>query len=121
MSNPNLMDIEPGGESTPYESIRLFTETPEKQTGQLGAKQSGQSQHTVSEMRTTLGDDSNGGNEEQFRDTPLARQLEKGEATSGLSGIVDKDLKPETPEEGAALAARIRREQGYGPGSGVGA
>ncbi|PWY89391.1 hypothetical protein BO94DRAFT_534153 [Aspergillus sclerotioniger CBS 115572] len=118
MSDRNLMDIEPGGESTPYESIRLFTETPEKQTGQLG----GQSQHTVSEMRTTLGDEGDEEeNENRFRDTPLARQLEKGEATSGLSGIVDKDLKPKTPEEGAALAARIRREQGYGPGSGVGA
>ncbi|PYI08560.1 hypothetical protein BO78DRAFT_441617 [Aspergillus sclerotiicarbonarius CBS 121057] len=117
MSNANLMDIEPGGENTPYESIRLYTETPEKQTGQLG----GQLQHTVSEMRTTWGDDSNGGDEEEFRDTPLARQLEKGEATSGLSGIADKDLKPETPEEAAALAARIRREQGYGPGSDVGA
>ncbi|GKZ17055.1 hypothetical protein AbraIFM66951_006009 [Aspergillus brasiliensis] len=116
MSGTNLMDIEPGGENTQYESIRLFTETPKKQTGQLG----GHSQHTISEMRTTLGDDRNG-NEDQFRDTPLARQLEKGEATSGLTGITDIDLKPETPEEGAALAAKIRREQGYGPGSGVGA
>ena len=48
----------------------------------------GHSQHTVSEMRTTLGDDRNE-NEDQYRDTPLARQLEKGEATTGLTGITD--------------------------------
>ena len=48
----------------------------------------GHSQHTVSEMRTTLDDDRNG-NEEQYRDTPLARQLEKGEGTTGLTGITD--------------------------------
>ncbi|PYH44228.1 uncharacterized protein BP01DRAFT_357849 [Aspergillus saccharolyticus JOP 1030-1] len=115
MSNPNLMDIEPGGENTQYESIRYFSETPKKQTGQLGAH----CEHTKSEYNP-FGDEDvelNG----QNGDTPLARQLEKGEATSGLSGIVDKDSKPETPEEAATLAARIRREQGYGPGSGVGA
>ncbi|PWY71655.1 hypothetical protein BO70DRAFT_381982 [Aspergillus heteromorphus CBS 117.55] len=120
MSNPNLMDIEPGGESTQYESIRLYTDTPEKQTGQLG----GSSQHTTSEMRTTLGGNGNNngnGNGNGNGDTPLARKLEQGESTSGLSGFTDKDLKPETPEEGAALAAKIRREQGYGPGSDVGA
>ncbi|PYH90794.1 hypothetical protein BO71DRAFT_386983 [Aspergillus ellipticus CBS 707.79] len=120
MSNPNLMDIEPGGENTQYESIRLYTETPEKQTGQLG----GGSQHTTSEMRTTLGGNNNnnsGDNDSQNGDTPLARLLEKGESTSGLSGYTDKDLKPETPDEEETLAAKIRREQGYGPGSGVGA
>ncbi|OJK00864.1 hypothetical protein ASPACDRAFT_42364 [Aspergillus aculeatus ATCC 16872] len=116
MSNPNLMDIEPGGENTQYESIRYFTETPPKQTGQLGAH----CEHTRSEYNPILGDEDDEGKEKNG-DTPLALQLEKGEATSGLSGIVDKDSKPETPEEAAALAARIRREQGYGPGSGVGA
>lgn len=55
MSDPRLVDMEPGGESTQYglpvphqplltngsnryESIRLFTESPSKQTGQLGGK-----------------------------------------------------------------------------------
>ncbi|KAL2820370.1 hypothetical protein BJX63DRAFT_428201 [Aspergillus granulosus] len=35
MSDTKLMDIEPGGEQTQYEGIRLFTVTPEKATGQL--------------------------------------------------------------------------------------
>jgi hypothetical protein len=36
MSDTRLMDIEPGGESTQYESIKMYTEPPEKQTGQMG-------------------------------------------------------------------------------------
>lgn len=55
MSDPRLVDMEPGGESTQYaitnlqqmtpadeilssryESIRLYTKSPAKQTGQLG-------------------------------------------------------------------------------------
>jgi hypothetical protein len=36
MSDPRLVDMEPGGESTQYESIREFTIPPAKQTGQLG-------------------------------------------------------------------------------------
>ncbi|KAH8424724.1 uncharacterized protein LDX57_002469 [Aspergillus melleus] len=31
-----LVDIQPGGESTQYESIKEYTVPPAKQTGQLG-------------------------------------------------------------------------------------
>lgn len=46
-------------------------------------------EHTRSEYNPILGDEDEEGKEKNG-DTPLARQLEKGEATSGLSGIVDK-------------------------------
>ncbi|KGO73902.1 hypothetical protein PITC_016580 [Penicillium italicum] len=51
MSDPRLVDIEPGGESTQYESIREFTKSPPKQTGQLGSGK----KHTTSEMTPGLG------------------------------------------------------------------
>ncbi|KAG2012424.1 hypothetical protein GB937_007255 [Aspergillus fischeri] len=131
MSNPNLLDIEPGGENTQYESIRLFTETPHKQTGQLGGTLNSQadlrpvhfellsdrdvvnSPHTKSEMRTYFDSDNNG-QELRDEDQEEAQRLE-GEFTSNISGQADKDSKENE------AAAKTRRQQGYGPGSGVGA
>ncbi|CAI7637892.1 unnamed protein product [Penicillium discolor] len=51
MSDPRLIDMEPGGESTQYESIREFTKSPPKQTGQLGVG----GKHTISEVSPGLG------------------------------------------------------------------
>ncbi|KAL3416110.1 hypothetical protein V8F44DRAFT_585387 [Aspergillus fumigatus] len=109
MSNPNLLDIEPGGENTQYESIRLFTETPHKQTGQLGIN----SPHTKSQMMTYFDSDDNS-QKLTDEDQEEAQRLE-GEFTSNISGQTDKDSKENE------AAARTRRQQGYGPGSGVGA
>ncbi|KAE8161227.1 hypothetical protein BDV40DRAFT_194453 [Aspergillus tamarii] len=111
MSDTRLMDTEPGGESTQYESIREFTETPAKQTGQLG----GNMPHTRSEMMRLWDPDTNSKVEDE--DAEWARRFS---GQSGVMGEVDKDLKPET-QDGDAEAARSRRQQGYGPGSGVGA
>lgn len=105
------MDTEPGGESTQYESIREFTETPPKQTGQLG----GNIPHTRSEMRRIW--DSGTNTPAQDEDAEWARRFS---GQTDVLGVADKDLKPET-QDGDAEAARTRRQQGYGPGSGVGA
>ncbi|KAE8319227.1 hypothetical protein BDV41DRAFT_227454 [Aspergillus transmontanensis] len=113
MSDTRLMDTEPGGESTQYESIREFTQTPAKQTGQLGAQ--GNMPHTRSEMMQLLDPDTSSKAEDE--DDEWARRFS---GQSGAMGEVDKDLKPET-QDGDAEAARSRRQQGYGPGSGVGA
>ncbi|KAE8147135.1 hypothetical protein BDV25DRAFT_39238 [Aspergillus avenaceus] len=113
MSRSGLMDIEPGGESTQYESIREFTETPAKQTGQLG----GNAPHTKSEKYPFNEPDDGSVGEDS--DAEWARRFDPGQPR-GISGAADKDLKPET-QQGDAEAARIRRQQGYGPGSGVGA
>ncbi|CRL26230.1 unnamed protein product [Penicillium camemberti] len=51
MSDPRLVDMEPGGESTQYESIRQFTKSPSRQTGQLGVGD----KHTTSEVSPGLG------------------------------------------------------------------
>ncbi|KAJ5753421.1 uncharacterized protein N7511_007574 [Penicillium nucicola] len=53
MTDPRLIDMEPGGESTQYESIRQYTISPSKQTGQLGFGE----QHTKSEVSHVVGTD----------------------------------------------------------------
>ncbi|CAI7566550.1 unnamed protein product [Penicillium viridicatum] len=64
MSDPRLVDMEPGGESTQYESIRQFTKSPPKQTGQLGVGD----KHTTSEVSPGLGTDSPApSNDEDFQ------------------------------------------------------
>ncbi|KAI9042862.1 uncharacterized protein KD926_004928 [Aspergillus affinis] len=132
-----LVDIQPGGESTQYESIREYTVTPAKQTGQLG----GNSAHTTTQKPgvSYSSDDSELKEKEDRReDAEQARKLALGEATAGSSGYTDKGTVDHTffllksvdenirhlrlkPETGGDAEAANRREQGYGPGSGVGA
>ncbi|KAJ5281248.1 hypothetical protein N7478_006620 [Penicillium angulare] len=116
MSDPRLVDMEPGGESTQYESIREFTIPPEKQTGQLGgiadfraAVKGGQS-HTKSEA-TAL---------------PVATDSPASDAENELAQKLGRGFIKPSKEDldfdnaGDAEAAKARRQQGYGPGSGVG-
>ncbi|KAJ5962925.1 hypothetical protein N7501_007866 [Penicillium viridicatum] len=105
MSDPRLVDMEPGGESTQYESIRQFTKSPLKQTGQLGVGD----KHTTSEVSPGLGTDSPApSNDEDFQ----AQKL-------GMGAIADPGKDMTRAEDDAV--AKARRQQGYGPGSGVGA
>ncbi|CAP86786.1 hypothetical protein E8E15_005787 [Penicillium rubens] len=106
MSDPRLVDMEPGGESTQYESIREFTKTPPKQTGQLG----GGDKHTTSEVSPGLGKHSPAsGNDEDFQ----AQKL-------GMGAVADSREEDTKRYEDDAMT-KARRQQGYGPGSGVGA
>ncbi|KAJ5223827.1 hypothetical protein N7468_008369 [Penicillium chermesinum] len=108
MSDPKLVDMEPGGENTQYESIREFTIPPAKQTGQLG----GNATHTESLMNTDISppDDSKAQNEEN----ELAQKL-------GLGAKQPSEGELKFEASGDAEAAKTRKQQGYGPGSGVGA
>ncbi|KAJ5569428.1 uncharacterized protein N7459_008858 [Penicillium hispanicum] len=108
MSDPRLIDMEPGGENTPYESIREFTRTPPKQTGQLG----GDTAHTKSEIDTSVGSASDSTADQNEDD--VAQKL-----GMGASEPPKEDLDSDTP--GNAATMKTRRQQGYGPGSGVGA
>ncbi|KAL5363524.1 hypothetical protein BJX96DRAFT_155871 [Aspergillus floccosus] len=110
MSDTRLMDIEPGGESTQYESIKMYTEPPEKQTGQMGVT----CLHTKSEMHTVTPDSAS--TKSRDEDAEMAKQVGLGGSSSFLRG--DTGLIPENQD---GDAARSRRLQGYGPGSGVGA
>ncbi|KAJ5645948.1 hypothetical protein N7520_005709 [Penicillium odoratum] len=107
MDDPRLIDMEPGGESTQYESIREFMITPAKQTGQLG----GGEPHTKS-LTTAIVDPT---------DSPASGEEDKQAQRLGM-GIIQpdkEDLDFDSAED--AASAKARRQQGYGPGSGVGA
>ncbi|KAL4956913.1 hypothetical protein BDW69DRAFT_181161 [Aspergillus filifer] len=145
MSDSKLMDIEPGGEQTQYEGVRQFSVTPAKETGQLG----GGLPHTKSEMRTKIGDDNTEARDRRD-EARFAHKLERGEGTTGISGYTNsgpvnipflikllyvtclcgkQTREPEAEADDNVHdkvetdddAAKSRREQGYGPGSGVGA
>ncbi|KAJ5993860.1 hypothetical protein N7451_009584 [Penicillium sp. IBT 35674x] len=107
MSDPRLIDMEPGGESTQYESIREFMVTPAKQTGQLGVGQP----HTKS-ITTAIVDGT---------ETPASGDEDKQAQRLGMGNIKPnkEGLNFDNAED--AAAAKTRRQQGYGPGSGVGA
>ncbi|KAJ5732147.1 hypothetical protein N7493_003628 [Penicillium malachiteum] len=105
-SDPRLIDMEPGGESTQYESIREFTIPPAKQIGQLGVGES----HTKSKLKSKpVTTDSPASGEEN----ELAQKL-----GMGIIKPSQEDLDFDNASD--AAAAKTRRQQGYGPGSGVG-
>ncbi|KAH8705714.1 hypothetical protein BGW36DRAFT_17333 [Talaromyces proteolyticus] len=106
--------MEPGGESTQYESIRTVTQTPPKQKGQLGEYQ----KNTVSELRILSGGDKDNEDDIQ-RDSNLNDPQFLGTTTS-VSGEVDKDLKPDA-NGGEEETRRSRTVQKLGPESGIGA
>ncbi|KAL3469603.1 hypothetical protein BJX99DRAFT_240988 [Aspergillus californicus] len=88
MSDSKLMDIEPGGEQTQYEGIRLFSATPAKQTGQLDDNLP----HTRSPVRTRIVEETSEAKDKRDRkeDAKLAHKLELGERTSGISGYTNR-------------------------------
>ncbi|KAJ5175869.1 uncharacterized protein N7482_001746 [Penicillium canariense] len=101
MSDPRLIDMEPGGESTQYESIRLYTQTPEKQTGQLG----GTAAHTKSELWSimTPADDAATNEDEDA----MVQKLGMG---TGAEDFDKENLDLDTL--GDVAAAKARRLQG---------
>ncbi|KAJ5651370.1 uncharacterized protein N7484_005093 [Penicillium longicatenatum] len=107
MSDPRLIDMEPGGESTQYESIREFMVTPAKQTGQLGVGQP----HTKS-ITTAVPDGT---------DSPASGEEDKQAQRLGMGTVEPNKGNLDLDNAEDAAAAKTRRQQGYGPGSGVGA
>ncbi|CAI7623819.1 hypothetical protein N7533_011974 [Penicillium manginii] len=106
MSDPRLIDMEPGGESTQYESIRLYTKTPDKQTGQMGSGK------TPTESQLSTKDDPVLEGNASGDEYKLAQKLGRG---------MEKESEEDLDTPGDAATAKARRQQGYGPGSDVGA
>ncbi|OWP02385.1 hypothetical protein B2J93_3173 [Marssonina coronariae] len=108
-TNTKLMDTEPGGENTQYESQNTFTRPPKKSTGQLGADPNEKTEADVQQAK-----------EKRERGEKTAENIRYGEAISehGFGG----ETVGNSGEAGAgeAILGQSRREQGYGEGSGVG-
>ncbi|GAD94557.1 hypothetical protein AOR_1_782014 [Paecilomyces variotii No. 5] len=79
-----LMDTEPGGESRQYESIKEFTKTPAKQSGQLP----GESENTYSEIKTGL---EPGEGKEDYGQSSTGEDGFAGR-TADVSGEADKGI-----------------------------
>ncbi|KAF2803936.1 uncharacterized protein BDZ99DRAFT_575611 [Mytilinidion resinicola] len=115
-----LMDIEPGGENTQYESIKEFTKPHKKESGQLGDPTD-----TSTTQSTT---DKSAPNSAGI--TPAAK-IRYGQALQegGMGGQTEGGLASNTSTSaGGAREAEdeksgnggARAAQGYGSGSGVG-
>ncbi|KAF2498119.1 hypothetical protein BU16DRAFT_456633 [Lophium mytilinum] len=136
-----LMDTEPGGENTQYESINEFTKAPKKESGQLGGMQPSQilpilyrstlcppSQYPTDTSTPAATEDKNEANSVGI--TP-ADKIRYGQALQegGMGGKTEGGLESNTStsdglgreEEGEQSGnGGARAAQGYGEGSGVG-
>ncbi|KAL6717485.1 hypothetical protein ACLMJK_005400 [Lecanora helva] len=117
----NLMDTAPGGESDQYESIKTVTNPHSKQGGQMGdpetqvdAVDSQQQQQNAERGARTA---------ENMRYGQTISEGGMGGKTNESEGSANQGLGygGADGETGSNNAEETRRNQGYGPGSGVGA
>jgi len=117
----NLMDTEPGGESTQYESINTSNTPHAKQGGQMGEPQTEVDSKSSEQQQ-----------EKNERGEKTAENIRYGEAisehgfggeTTGNSGQANQGTGFGSTEfrDNSEDATKTRKDQGYGPGSGVGA
>jgi len=116
------METEPGGEQSQYESIKTFTEPHAKQPSTFGdgGKPAGHVDNQKQDEKRERGEKT----ADNIRYGESISEHGFGGETTGVSGEANQEsgygtgtsTKLEEDE-----AAKTRREQGYGPGSGVGA
>ncbi|EXJ83131.1 hypothetical protein A1O1_06750 [Capronia coronata CBS 617.96] len=112
-SDDKLMDTEPGGENTQYESIKTHTVPTEKQRGQLG---SGPNTSEASSMSQDRGQQT----ADNIRYGQNVSESGMGGKTTTSSGVAAQEGYGGTPDK-AEGQEDTRSQQGYGSGSGVGA
>ncbi|KAF2839674.1 hypothetical protein M501DRAFT_1003122 [Patellaria atrata CBS 101060] len=112
----NLMDTEPGGEQTQYESIKQHTILHKKEHGQLGDP--ADTSTPASKTQSSGSGDvtaQNVSNAESIRDSDVG-----GSTGTGFEGAADHEDREDGGER-STDAGKSRTVQGYPPGSGVGA
>ncbi|KAH7407417.1 hypothetical protein BKA64DRAFT_721232 [Cadophora sp. MPI-SDFR-AT-0126] len=136
-TNTKLMDTEPGGENTQYESQDTFTKSPKKSTGQLGAtaptedneadvhrasQKSARGEKTAENIRFGEAISEHGFGGETLGNTGEAKSSlpGKGEGTGGRTRRSQGSFGEGMDSEERVRLERARREMGYGEGSGVG-
>ncbi|MCJ1274826.1 hypothetical protein MMC21_002624 [Puttea exsequens] len=116
-----MMDTVPGGESDQYQSQKTVTKPRSKQGGQMGDPEtqvdnveSQQKQQTVEKGARTA---------ENVRYGQTISEGGIGGKTTEAGGNANEDsgYGATTEQADSSDAAESRRDQGYGPGSGVGA
>jgi len=117
-SNAKLMDTEPGGENTQYESINTLTKPHAKEEGQFKDSSSTEASRQAQQEKSAKG-------EKTAENTRYGEAISEhgfGGETTGNSGDAQQGGYGRIDENsGAEGTSQVRRTQGYGPGSGVGA
>ncbi|EPE30644.1 hypothetical protein GLAREA_03611 [Glarea lozoyensis ATCC 20868] len=110
-NDPKLMDVEPGGEGPQYGGKQIVDPPKPTSSGQFGAtSEKSESDQAASEEKKARGEKT----AENIRyGEAISEHGFGGETTTNSGGVEDGS---ETQD-----AKQTRREQGYGPGSGVGA
>jgi len=120
-----MMDTEPGGESTQYESIDTDNKPHAKQGGQMGEPQtevdstSSEQQQQQQQQKSERGEKT----AENIRYGESISEHGFGGQTTGNSGQANQDTGYGSTKfhDSSEDAVQTREDQGYGPGSGVGA
>ncbi|KAL8855096.1 MAG: hypothetical protein Q9221_000002 [Calogaya cf. arnoldii] len=115
-----LMDTEPGGEGDQYESITTVTNPHSKQGGQMGDAET--QPDAVKEQQEQDKADRGARTAENVRYGQTISEGGIGGKTTEAGGSANQAGYGSTDEHaGQDNAEETRQEQGYGPGSGVGA
>ncbi|KAL8759191.1 MAG: hypothetical protein Q9199_000949 [Rusavskia elegans] len=115
-----LMDTEPGGESDQYESIQTVTNSHSKQGGQMGETET--QTDAVKEQQEQDKADRGARTAENVRYGQTISEGGMGGKTTEAGGTANQGGFGSTDGQAAQDSAEeTREEQGYGPGSGVGA
>ncbi|KAL8671850.1 MAG: hypothetical protein Q9168_003666 [Polycauliona sp. 1 TL-2023] len=116
----NLMDTEPGGEGDQYESIQTVTTPHSKQGGQMGEAET--QPDAVKEQQEQEKADRGARTAENIRYGQTISEGGMGGKTTEAGGSANQGGYGSTDgHAGQDNAEETRQEQGYGPGSGVGA
>ncbi|KAK0100888.1 hypothetical protein ONS95_007332 [Cadophora gregata] len=139
-TNTKLMDTEPGGENTQYESQDTFTKSPKKSTGQFGAtaetedneadvhrasQKAARGEKTAENVRFGEAISEHGFGGETVGNTGRANNS-SGMSTGGKEGASGRTRRSQgsfgegMDSEERVRLERARREMGYEEGSGVG-
>ncbi|KAG4418026.1 hypothetical protein IFR04_008846 [Cadophora malorum] len=142
-TNTKLMDTEPGGENTQYESQDTFTKSPKKSTGQFGAteptedneadvhrasQKATRGEKTAENIRFGEAISEHGFGGETLGNTGsaksnLAGKDGEGDVSAGAGGRTRRSqgsFGEGMDSEERVRLERARRDMGYGEGSGVG-
>ncbi|CAF9928364.1 MAG: hypothetical protein ALECFALPRED_004009 [Alectoria fallacina] len=120
----NLMDTEAGGEGSQYESIQTVTKPHSKQDGQMGGQFKDETQPDAvtahqAQQKAERGEKT----AENMRYGQAISEGGMGGKTTEARGSANQDNFGATDAQGGTDddAEESRQNQGYGPGSGVGA
>ncbi|KAL8902389.1 MAG: hypothetical protein Q9192_000016 [Flavoplaca navasiana] len=115
-----LMDTEPGGEGNQYESIQTVTNPHSKQGGQMGEPET--QPDSVKEQQAQDKADRGARTAENVRYGQTISEGGMGGKTTEAGGSANQGSYGSSyGQAGQDSAEETRQEQGYGPGSGVGA